>query len=71
MFRLGIDLGGTKIEIIALDAAGQERYRQRVATPQGDYAATVEAIVQLVRLAETALSAEEASVSLHRGRYPA
>lgn len=58
MFRLGIDLGGTKIEIIALDAAGQERYRQRVATPQGDYAATVEAIVQLVRLAETALSAE-------------
>jgi len=32
MFRFGIDLGGTKIEIIALDAAGQERYRQRAAT---------------------------------------
>jgi len=57
MFRFGIDLGGTKIEIIALDAAGQERYRQRIATPQGDYAETLQAIVQLVRQAEAALGA--------------
>jgi fructokinase len=55
MFRFGIDLGGTKIEIIALDAAGNECYRQRVTTPQGNYGATVEAIVQLVRQAEAAL----------------
>jgi predicted NBD/HSP70 family sugar kinase len=57
MFRFGIDLGGTKIEIIALDAAGNECHRRRVATPQGDYAATLEAIVQLVRQAEATLGA--------------
>ncbi len=57
MLRFGIDLGGTKIEIIALDAAGQERHRQRIATPQGDYAATIESIVHLVRQAESALGA--------------
>jgi len=32
--RLGIDLGGTKIEIVALDASGGERFRHRVPTPQ-------------------------------------
>jgi fructokinase len=53
--RLGIDLGGTKIELIALDAAGRERWRQRVATPQGDYAATLEALAALVAEAEVAL----------------
>ena len=35
--RLGIDLGGTKIEIVALDADGGERFRHRVPTPHGDY----------------------------------
>lgn len=44
----GIDLGGTKIEIIALTAKGFEVTRQRVPTPQGDYAATVRAIAELV-----------------------
>jgi predicted NBD/HSP70 family sugar kinase len=34
--RIGIDLGGTKIEAIALDPAGRERFRQRVATPRDD-----------------------------------
>lgn len=53
--RLGIDLGGTKIEIIALDAQGATRLRHRVATPQGDYAATLDAIVNLVAGAETRL----------------
>jgi predicted NBD/HSP70 family sugar kinase len=57
MFRFGIDLGGTKIEIIALDPAGRECYRRRIATPQGDYAATIQAIAQLVRQAEAALGA--------------
>lgn len=36
MIRLGIDLGGSKIEIIALDAAGKTLLRERVATPRGD-----------------------------------
>ena len=56
-FRLGIDLGGTKIEILALDAQGAERFRQRVPTPQGDYGATLRAIAALVESAERTLGA--------------
>lgn len=56
--RLGIDLGGTKIEIIALDSDGNTCLRQRRATPQGDYAATLETIVQLVREVECTLSVQ-------------
>ena len=47
--RLGIDLGGTKIEIVAIDGSGGERFRHRVATPQGDYDATLDAIAAFVR----------------------
>jgi fructokinase len=46
--RIGIDLGGTKIEGLALDELGGEIARLRVATPQHDYAATVRAIVDVV-----------------------
>lgn len=53
--RLGIDLGGTKIEIIALDDAGTERLRERIDTPQGDYAATLEAVAGLVERVEQQL----------------
>jgi len=53
--RFGIDLGGTKIEIIALDNAGQECYRQRISTPQGNYQKTLESICTLVDTAERAL----------------
>lgn len=53
--RLGVDLGGTKIEIIALDPAGAELLRQRVATPQGDYRGTIAAIARLVGQAEHTL----------------
>ena len=49
--RFGIDLGGTKIEIVALDREGAVRLRRRVATP-GTYGATIEAIAGLVREAE-------------------
>ncbi len=45
--RIGIDLGGTKIEGILLAADGQEIARRRVAAPGGDYAATVDAIRDL------------------------
>jgi fructokinase len=51
--RIGIDLGGTKIEGIALDDAGQVLLRQRVPTPRGDYAGTVAAIAALVREIES------------------
>jgi fructokinase len=47
--RIGVDLGGTKIEAIALDAAGREVFRKRIVSPRGDYAATIAAISGLVR----------------------
>lgn len=46
--KVGIDLGGTKIEIAVLDDANQLVLRERVATPQGNYVATCDAIVALV-----------------------
>ncbi|MCH7485687.1 MAG: ROK family protein [Proteobacteria bacterium] len=46
--RIGIDLGGTKIEGIAIDGDGVERARLRVAAPSGDYDATVGAVAALV-----------------------
>jgi len=46
--RIGIDLGGTKIEVIALDDNGNELYRQRRPTPQHDYSATLDSIIKLV-----------------------
>lgn len=52
--RIGIDLGGTKIEVVALDAAGNRLFAKRVATPAGDYPATIQAIVALVQDAECA-----------------
>jgi len=46
--RIGIDLGGTKIEGILLDDQGHEKARHKIATPAGDYKATIEAITDLV-----------------------
>ena len=46
--RIGIDLGGTKIEGIALDVDGRELARRRIATPQGPYEETIAAIVDIV-----------------------
>jgi len=50
--RIGIDVGGTKIEIVALAPDGRELVRRRIATPQGDYAATLAATAKLVGAAE-------------------
>ncbi|WP_210530791.1 fructokinase [Pantoea ananatis] len=50
--RIGIDLGGTKTEVIALSGEGKELFRHRISTPRDNYRATVQAIVDLVRLAE-------------------
>lgn len=46
--RIGVDLGGTKIEAIALDRDGRERGRRRVPTPRDRYAATLAAVTTLV-----------------------
>jgi fructokinase len=52
--RIGIDLGGTKIEALAIDGKGTELARHRIDTPREDYEATISAIVGLVhRMEET------------------
>jgi len=51
--RIGIDLGGTKIEGVALDDNGKELIRHRISTPSGDYSATLNAIVELVNYLES------------------
>lgn len=53
--RIGVDLGGTKIEIIAIDDHGAVVLRRRVPTPRDDYAKIVGAIAQLVHEAESEL----------------
>ena len=52
MIRIGVDLGGTKIEALALDQHGRELKRKRVATPKGDYQGTIKTIVELVTFLE-------------------
>ncbi|MCW2247509.1 fructokinase [Azospirillum fermentarium] len=64
MNRIGIDLGGTKIEGIVLDADGNQRARRRVPTPRGDYAGTVQAIAALVAGLEQETGGGRASVGL-------
>ena len=54
--RFGVDLGGTKIEIIALNDAGLLTYKKRIDTPKGDYQATLNAITHLVLEAEIQLN---------------
>ena len=58
MIRIGIDLGGTKIEALALDEQGVELLRKRVKTPQGDYQAILRMIAELVSESEKQLEAQ-------------
>ena len=52
--RIGIDLGGTKTEVIALSDQGAQLFRHRLPTPGGDYRQTIETIASLVEMAEQA-----------------
>ncbi len=61
--RIGVDLGGTKIEAIALDARGTVCWRERVPTPKHSAAAIYEAIYALVERCESAL-ADRATVGI-------
>lgn len=61
--RIGIDLGGTKIEAVALSADGEELRRIRVPTPRHDYAETLNTIVRLVHTLENDLG-RQASVGV-------
>ncbi|HEY2904844.1 MAG TPA: ROK family protein [Vicinamibacterales bacterium] len=51
--RIGIDVGGTKLEAIALDSDSRELLRHRIPAPKGDYEATLAVIVALVATVET------------------
>ncbi len=61
--RIGIDLGGTKIEAIALGGSGEALFRRRVPTPVGSYSGTLQAVAALVRDIETELG-ERGSVGI-------
>ena len=63
MVRIGIDLGGTKIEGIALDENGIELARQRIATPEGDYQGTLIAIKSLIDQLESSIK-KQASIGI-------
>ena len=62
-FRIGIDLGGTKIEGAAVDGSGAVLVRRRVATPRGSYPATLEVVAALVGEIEEAIG-DTASVGV-------
>jgi len=64
MFRIGIDLGGTKIEGIALRGATEVIARERIDTPGGDYFATVTAVADLVRRLENIIGAGDVPVGI-------
>jgi fructokinase len=65
--RLGVDLGGTKLEIVALDAGGHQRLRRRIPTPQNGYELTIAAVARLVRDAERELGLTAATSSVGVG----
>jgi fructokinase len=62
--RIGVDLGGTKIEGVVMDEHLRLVVRERVATPQGDYRATLEAIAGLVRRLEAAVGCQNLPVGV-------
>jgi len=63
-FRIGVDLGGTKVEAIALAPGGQIAARRRIATPREDYDATLDAILSVVEAVETESGAGPGPVGL-------
>ncbi len=61
---IGIDLGGTKIEGLLIGADGEEIARRRISSPRNDYAATISAVIGLVRALEHAASLDTVPVGL-------
>lgn len=55
--RIGVDLGGTKTEVVALDRDGRVRAARRFDSPRGDYGATLDRLVEAVAWAEAACAA--------------
>ena len=69
--RIGIDVGGTKLEVIAIDRGGAEVLRHRVATPRGDYAGTIAAIRALVAEAEARVGRSTVGIGMPGAISPA
>jgi fructokinase len=69
--RIGIDLGGTKIEAVSLDDSGVARFRKRIPTPRDDYDATLDAIESLVSEAERAAGRATVGVGIPGAISPA
>ena len=63
--RIGVDLGGTKIDAVALGADGKQLFRQRTPSPRGDYTATLESIRCLLD------SVEKRAVQIEKPEKPA
>jgi len=62
--RIGIDLGGTKIEALAIDADGRELARRRIASPSHDYAQVLDALASMVTDIERTLDVHGARVGI-------
>ena len=62
-YKIGIDLGGTKIEIILIDAIGCEIFRKRIKTPVSNYELTIKSITNLVTQAEEYIN-DQASIGI-------
>jgi len=60
----GIDIGGTKMELVSFDAHMHAIQRRRIATPQGDYAAFIETLAALVEAADAALDEPAAAIGI-------
>ncbi len=56
--RIGVDLGGTKIECVVLRPDGSEWWRKRIPSPRGNYRSTIQAVTNLVREAGHATDSE-------------
>ena len=69
--RIGIDVGGTKIEVVAIDQNGRERFRKRVASPRGDYEGTIAAVAALVADAEQATGPGSVGIGIPGAISPA
>lgn len=64
MIRIGVDLGGTKVEVIAIDRDGKELMRERLPTPENDYQQTLQVITALITNAETTLGVSASSTTV-------
>ncbi len=64
MIRIGVDLGGTKVEVIAIDRDGKELMRERLSTPENDYQQTLQVITALITNAEATLGVSASSTTV-------